>query len=93
VTLADIGTGQDHLRAHRAQIEDLFLAHLVRQDQDELVAFLRRDQRETDTRIAGRRFDQRVTGRDVATLFGLFDHRNTDAVLDGAAGIREFELE
>jgi hypothetical protein len=54
---------------------------------------LRRDQREADACIAGRRLDQRVAGRDVATLFGLFDHRNTDAVLDRAAGIREFELE
>jgi hypothetical protein len=93
VALADVGACQDNLRAHCAQVEDLLLAHLVGQDENELVALLRRHQRQADARVARRRLDQRVAGRDVAALLGLFDHRDADAVLDRAAGIREFELE
>ncbi len=93
VTLADIGARQHDLRAHRAQVEDLLLAHLVGQDEDELVALLRRHQRQADAGVAGRRLDERVAGLDVAALLGLLDHRDADAVLDRAAGIREFELE
>ena len=40
VPLADVGSGQDDVRTHRAQVEDLFLAHLVGQNQNQAVALL-----------------------------------------------------
>ncbi len=60
VPLADVGPGEYHFGAHGAQVEYLFLAHLVGQHENELVAFLRSNQRKTDARIACRRFNERV---------------------------------
>ena len=93
VTLRDVGAREHDFRAHRAQVEDLLLAHLVGQHQDQPIALLRGDQRQTKTGVAGGRFDDRAAGLEVAALLGLLDHRQADAVLDGAAGIRVFELQ
>jgi hypothetical protein len=93
MALADVRAGQHDLGAHRTQVEDLLLAHLVGQDEDQLVALLRRHQRETDAGVARRRLDDRVAGRDVAALLGFLDHRDTDTILDGAARIDQLEFQ
>ena len=89
----DVGARQDDFRPHRPQVEDLFLAHLVGQHDDELVALLCRNERQSETGIAGRCLDDRVARLDIPALLGLLDHRNADPVLDRATGVHEFELQ
>ena len=90
----DIGPGHDDLGTQRAQMVDLLLAHLVRDDQQQLVALLRRDQRQAEAGIAGGRLDQRgLARRDLARAFRRLDHRQADAVLDRPAGILALQLQ
>jgi len=93
VALTYIGAGQDNLCTHRAQVEDFLLAHLVGQHQDQLVAFLSRDQCQAQAGVPCRCFEECVAGADVTALFRFLDHRDTDTILDRAARIHEFELE
>ena len=71
MALADVGARQHDFRAHRAQVEDLLLAHLVGQHQDQAIALLRGDQRETEAGVAGGRLDDRAAGLQIAALLGL----------------------
>ena len=66
MALADVGARQHHLRAHRAQVRNLLAAHLVGNDQDELVALGDGDQREPESGVAGRRFDDDAAGLQLA---------------------------
>jgi hypothetical protein len=75
VALGDIRPGQHDFGTHRAQVEDLFPAHLVRDHQQQLVALLLRDQRQPDAGVAGGAFDQGVAGGDLPGLLGRVDHR------------------
>ncbi len=93
VASADVRTRQDDFGAHGAQIEDLLLAHFVRQNQNQLVALLGRNQRQSEARIAGRGLNQRVAWLDVASFFRLLDHRYSDTILDGTAWIHQFEFQ
>src|ERR1044071_4677439 len=74
-------------------MKDLLLAHLVRQNQNEPIAFPSGDERERETRIACRRLDESPAGLDLSAVLGGFDHGEADAVLDGAAGGLTLELE
>src|SRR3546814_2913931 len=85
--LADVGAGQDHLGAERAQVKDLFLRHIVRHHQGEAVALLRGDECEAETGVAGCRLDQASSGLQPAVMLRRLDHRLADAILDRAAGI------
>src|SRR3546814_10765905 len=75
VALADVGAGQDHLGAERAQVKDLFLRHLVRHHQGEAVALLRGDEGEAETGVAGCRLDQASSGLQPAVMLRRLDHR------------------
>src|SRR5690606_32295992 len=81
-----------HLRAERTQVEDLLLTHLVGQDENQAIALLRRDQRETQSGVPRGRLDDRRSRLELAALLGLFDHRQADAILDRSAGIHRLEL-
>ena len=91
--LPDIGAGDARLDAERAQVKDLLLAHLVGDDEDQAIALLRRHQREAKAGVARRRLDDRATRLQRAIALGRLDHRESDAVLDRAAGILVLELE
>src|SRR5690606_21221592 len=71
----------------------LLAAHLVRDHEDQPVALARRDQRETEPGVARGRLDQRRARADRAVALRGLDHRETDAVLDRAAGVLVFELD
>src|SRR4029453_19242157 len=93
VALADVGAGHAHLGAHPAQVEHLLLAHLVRDDEDEPVALLGGHEREPEPRVARGRLDERRSRPDRAALLARLDHRETDAILDRAAGVLALELD
>jgi len=92
VTLPDIRPGEQDFRAHRLEVKDLFLTHLVRNDDDQAVSFLAGDQGEAETGVAGGRLDDRAARFQAAVPFRGFDHRQADAVLDGPAGILVFQF-
>ena len=93
VASANIRTRQHNLGPHRAQVEYFFLAHLVGEDKNQLVALACRDQCESQARIARRRLDQRIARLDVTAFFSLLNHRDSDTILNGAARIHEFEFQ
>ena len=93
MALGDIRARQHHLRAHRLEIEDLLAAHLVGHHQYQPVTLLLRDQRQPQTGIAGRSFDQDRAGLQFARALRAFDHRQPDAVLDRAARIGAFQFQ
>src|SRR5262249_15152352 len=68
-------------------------AHLVGNHEDELVALARRDERQAQARVPGGRLDDRAAGLQRPVALGLLDHREPDAVLDGAARVLALELE
>src|SRR3546814_2497934 len=53
VALADIAARDPAVGAERAQMQDLLLRHLVGNHQNQLVAFLAGDQRQSEPGIAG----------------------------------------
>jgi hypothetical protein len=68
-------------------VGDLFLAHLVRDDEGQLIALLRGHQRQSQPGVAGRGLDQRGAGTQFSLPLGGGDHGKGDAVLDRAAGV------
>jgi hypothetical protein len=82
MALADIRAREYHFCAERAQIENLFLAHLVRNHQHQAITLLRSRQRQTQSGVTGRRFDQCIAGLDVAASFRFGNHRYTNAIFD-----------
>jgi hypothetical protein len=93
MSLADIRAGQHHLGAHGPEVKDLLLAHLVGNDEEQPITFLRRHQREPEPGVARRCLDQRAAGRQPAVTLGRLDEIEPDAILDRAAGILILELE
>ena len=93
MSLADVGAGQHHFRAHSFQVKDFFPAHLVGDDENEPVALGGCDQREAEAGVAGGRLDDRSAGFEPPFPFGGLDHRERRPVLDRTAGIGAFELE
>src|SRR6516165_2131824 len=69
-----------------------FLTHLVRDDENEAIALLRRDEGQAQAGIAGGRFDESAAWSYLAVALGCFDEREADAILDGARRILVFEL-
>ena len=88
----DGGRADDDLRAVGPQERDLLLAHLVRHHEDAAVPADRRRDRETVSRVAGGRFDDRAAGLQAALAFGRLDHPKADAILDAAARVEHLEL-
>ena len=74
-------------------MENLLPRHLVRHDDNHLVAALGRNQRQTEAGIARRCLDQRAAGLQLAAGLSRLDHGNGDTVLDRAAGILVFQLQ
>jgi hypothetical protein len=68
-------------------------AHAVGHDEDQLVALDGGHHGEAHTRVAGGRLDDRSARLEQPLRLGGFDHRQRDAVLDGAAGIAAFGLD
>ncbi len=93
MALADVGAGEDHLRAQGLQVEDLLLGHLVRHHDDQPVALLRRHQRQAEAGVAGGRLDDRAARLQAAVGLGRLDHRHADAVLDRSRRVLALELE
>src|SRR5206468_6444524 len=66
----------------------------VGHDEDALVTFRRRHEREADAGVSARPIDDRAQPRlDLATLFGVVDHRDRDAVLHRRERIEGFQLD
>ena len=87
------GAGRDdHLGAERAQQPRLFLGHLVGHREHAAVALHRRRDREPHPGVAARGLDDQAAGLEPPLPFGGLDHRETDAVLDRAAGVEELRL-
>ena len=59
-----IRTGELYFSAHRFQVEDLLLAHLVGHDDEQPITLLCRDQREAEAGVARRRLDDERAGPD-----------------------------
>ena len=93
VTLAHVGAGQDDFCAQGLEVEDLLLRHLVRDDQGQVIALLRGDQRQAQAGVACGCLDQPAARLQAAVLLGGLDHGLADAVLDGAARVLTFELQ
>ena len=93
MALADVRAGDVHLGAHGAQVQDLLGGHLVRHHQHHPVALRAADQGQAETGVAGGGLDDGATGPQAAVTLGGLDHGDTDAILDGAAGVLRFELE
>src|SRR5258706_11782151 len=92
MTAAHVRARHYDLRTHRSQMEDLLLAHLVRNHQQQAIAFAYCNKRQRETGIAGGSFDERASGCDLALAFRGLDHRKCDAVFDRAAGVLIFEF-
>ena len=84
--------GEDQFRSVGLEKFPPFHAHGLRHGQNQPVPLDRGNQRKTDARIAGRRFDNQPSGPEQSPLFGVLDHRQRDAVLDAATGIEIFHF-
>ena len=86
--------GRHRRRAHHdlsavgAQHILLVLADLVRAHEDAFVAARLSDQRQADTGVARRRFDDGAAGLELAAGLGGLDHLDRDAVLALPPGLR-----
>ncbi len=74
-------------------MEDLLLAHLVRDDQQQAVALAGRDQRQPQTGVARGGLNQCRARLDPSVALRGFDHVEPDAVLDGTTGILALQLQ
>ncbi|MNV27723.1 hypothetical protein D3C71_1188810 [compost metagenome] len=93
VAVRHVRTGQAHVSAHGAQVLDLLLRHLVRYDQQDVIALLLADQGQGQAGIARGRFDDSAARLQPARLLRRLDHRQGDTVLDGAAGVLALQLQ
>ena len=88
-----IRTRQANIGAHRPEMLDFFPGHLVRDHQKHLIALGLADQRQRQTRVAGRRLYDGATGLQKPLRLGRSNHRQGDAVLDRPAGVLRLKLE
>ena len=92
MAFADVRAREHHLGAQRAQMEDLLPRHLVGYDENQLVALLRRHQRQPQPGVAGGGLDDGAAGLEPAVARRGFDHRQPDSILDRAGRILVLEL-
>ncbi len=92
VSAPNVAARHHHLSAQRLQVTHFLAAHLVGNDQDERISFLRRHQRQSQAGVSGRGLDQRRAGLDSSFALGGFNHRAADAILDRSARIVAFKL-
>ncbi len=88
----DGGRADDDLGSVCAQHVDLVRGHLVRADEDALVALLLGDDGEPDARVPTGRLDDRAAGLQLPALLGRLDHAQRDAVLHRPAGVEVLDL-
>ena len=91
--LADVRPSDHHLRAECLEVEDLFLTHLVGNDQDKPVALLTGHQRQPEPGISGGCFHERSAGLQATVLLRRLDHGKRDSVLDRTARILAFQFQ
>ncbi len=87
-----VGRAQHDLGAVRPEQGLLLGGLLVGHHEDAAVALPRGRDRQPVAGVAGRRLDDRAARFEQPGLFGCLDHREPDAVLDGAARIEHLEL-
>src|SRR5579883_2960728 len=92
MALADIRARDANIGAQRLQMQDFLLAHLVGNDEDQAIAFLRRDERQAEAGIARGGFDQGAARAELAVTLRRLDKREPDPVLDRARGVLVLEL-
>ena len=63
-------------------MKDFLAAHFVRHHQDQAVIFLRRDQRQAETGVAGGGFDNRSPGRQFSLALGFINHRQRNPIFN-----------
>ncbi len=83
----------NHLRAQRLHQDDFFLRELLRNADDDAVSPVDADQRQSDTGITSRGFENRRARLQAAFRFRAFDDADCGAVLDAAARIQELEFD
>src|SRR6185312_3131223 len=86
------GGGDDDLGTVGTQHVALFLADLVRGDEDGLVALRLGHQGQPDAGVARRRLHDGAAGPQFPGLLRLLDHLQRDAVLDGPSGVQVLEF-
>ncbi len=93
MAMRHVRAGQAHVGAHGAQVLDLLLRHLVGNDQQDVVALLLADQGQGQAGVARRGLNDGAARFQPARLLSRLDHRQGDAVLDGAAGVLALQLQ
>jgi hypothetical protein len=92
VSLANVGAGQQDFDAQSPQVIDFLLAHLVGDNERQVIAFHPCGQSQAKTGISGRSLDNGVAGLDLAFPFGFINHGQTYPVLNGTTRILDFEF-
>ena len=92
VTLGHIAASQNHLGAHGAQVADFFVAHFVGHNHNQLVAFLRRHQRQRQAGVARGGLNKRAAWLQRARSLGFFNHGHGNSVLNRPARIHVLHL-
>ncbi len=93
VAAPDVGARHHYFRSQRLKVEDLLLAHLVGDDEQEPVALAGGDECQRKPGVPGRRLDEETAGTDLALMLGRLDHGAGNAILDGSAWILALELD
>src|SRR5262245_286369 len=87
------GSGRDdHFGAEGAQQSRFFLRHLVRHRENAAIPLHCRDKGEAHSGVAGRCLDNQAPRFEASLALGRFDHCETDAILNGPAGIEKLRL-
>ena len=73
-------------------MKHFLLAHLVRNDEPQPIAFVDCGEREPEAGVAGGCLDDRAARRKLALVLRGFDHPQADAIFDRAARILRFQL-
>ena len=87
-----LGRRQDDLRAEGLEQLPPLEAHALRHRQDAPVAAHRAHERQTDAGVPARRLDDDAARLERSAALRLLDHRQADAVLHRAAGVRLLHL-
>ena len=90
---AALRIGQHEAGAVRQERALPLLAHLRGQAQGKRVPARGRHLRESDAGVAGRRLHDHLAGAQCAAPFGVDDHAERRAVLDGPAGVHPLDLD
>ena len=93
MTLGNIAAREHDLGAHRAQMRDLLIAHLVGHNDSQAIALLTRNQRKCETSIARGRLNNAAALLELARLLRRVDHGHRNAVLDRIAWVQRLHLD